>query len=223
MELSFSCLLRHCNFLECFPELNFKTLLNLSWTLNFWIRCLACRWKTFLPTNQGRVCSIPWNIFGQVIDNCKPRMSNFQTCPRKKRNLLLMIITEVTVLAYQTFGQLLRDPSGGGPQIVSVFQRPHVIFVVDTGQRSLLGLALHPVPAPGHQHVHHVQRVVVHPLQHEPPVRAVQEAGRLAPGVLLLQGLSVPDIQPCRWTDAHCKVSSCSVSRSPDITMMSDL
>ena len=75
------------------------------------------------------------------------------------------------------------------------------VLAVDVGESSLLGLPLHPVSSAGHQAVHHVQRVVVDSLQHEPSVRAVQETGGVAPGIFLLQRLSVSQVQPCHNID----------------------
>ena len=69
------------------------------------------------------------------------------------------------------------------------------VLAVDVGEGPLLGLPLHPVAPAGHQAVHDVQRVVGDAFQHEPPVRAVQEAGRFCVSVLLLQSLSVSGIQ----------------------------
>ena len=70
-----------------------------------------------------------------------------------------------------------------------------VIFVVNVGQSPLLWRPLHPVASPHPQTVDDIHGVVAGALQHEPPVRAVQEAGRLHPGVFLLQSLPVSGVQ----------------------------
>ena len=72
-----------------------------------------------------------------------------------------------------------------------------VVLVMYVWQSSLLGGSLHPVAPPRHQAVDDVHGVVAGTLQHKPAVRAVQEAGRVTAGVLLLQRLSVPGVQAC--------------------------
>ena len=70
------------------------------------------------------------------------------------------------------------------------------VLAVDVGQSSLLRLPLHPVASAGHQAVHDVQGVVVDSLQDEPAIRTVQQTGWVTSYIFLLQGLSVPQVQP---------------------------